>query len=77
MPKTLDEIRRTGLEALRERLGKAGMIRFLQQFHAGDGDSAAERHDWVDRTTLDDLRSLAEKNPTKRSRRTRSSRNGR
>ena len=32
MNRTLEEIRTLGLEALRERLGRAGMIRFLQQF---------------------------------------------
>ena len=57
--KTLDQIRREGLEALRERLGRAGMIRFLQQFETGHGDYARERHEWVDRTTLDDIRKAA------------------
>ncbi|HEY1376001.1 MAG TPA: hypothetical protein VGF55_04370 [Gemmataceae bacterium] len=56
---TLEEIRRAGLEALRERLGRAGMIRFLQQFETGRGDYASERHEWVDETALDDLRALA------------------
>ena len=32
---TLPEIRRAGLDALRERLGPAGMIRFLQQYEPG------------------------------------------
>ena len=41
---TLEQLRREGLEALRERLGQAGMIRFLQQFETGDGDYANERH---------------------------------
>lgn len=57
--KTLDEIRREGLAALRERLGRAGMVRFLQQFETGEDDYAHERHDWVDQTSLDELRSLA------------------
>jgi hypothetical protein len=56
---TQDEIYRQGLEALRQRLGRAGMIRFLQQFETGQGDYARERHDWVDRTTLDDIRTAA------------------
>ena len=54
MRPTLDEIHRRGLEALREKLGRVGMIRFLQQFETGHGDYAKERHEWVDRTTLDD-----------------------
>jgi len=57
--KTLDEIRREGLEALRERLGRAGMIRFMQQFENGSGDYAQERHQWVDETTLDELKEAA------------------
>lgn len=52
MHRTLDDIRREGLDALRKRLGRAGMIRFLQQFETGAGDYAAERHAWVDATPL-------------------------
>jgi len=55
MSRTLDEIRRKGLEALRRELGRAGMIRFLQQFETGQGDYARERHSWVDRTSLDEI----------------------
>ena len=55
MNRTLEQIRREGLEALRERLGRAGMIRFLQQFELGSGDYARERHAWADGTTLADL----------------------
>jgi hypothetical protein len=58
MPQTLEEIRRAGLEALRERLGRAGMVRFLQQFSSCEGDYAKTRHDWVDRVSLDDLRTM-------------------
>ena len=56
MHRTLDEIRREGLDALRARLGRAGMIRFLQQFETGDGDYAAQRRAWVDALSLDDLK---------------------
>jgi hypothetical protein len=59
MRRTLDEIYRDGLDALRERLGRSGMIRFLQQFEHGSGDYAKERRAWVDRTSLADLRKLA------------------
>lgn len=54
---TLDEIYQQGMEALRERLGRAGMVRFLQQFENGQGDYARERHAWVDSVSLDDLKS--------------------
>jgi len=68
---TLDEIYRQGLQALRDRLGRAGTIRFLQQFERGSGDYARERHAWVDRTSLEDLRALAGNKPAGRKRRTR------
>ena len=59
MARTLEEIRQKGLEALRKELGRAGMIRFLQQFESGSGDYARERHGWVDGTSLEDIRTLA------------------
>ena len=55
---TLDEIRQQGLDALRRRLGRAGMVRFLRQFSDGKGNYAAERHAWADRMSLADLRKL-------------------
>jgi len=61
MRQTLDQIRREGLIALRERLGRAGMVRFLQQFEVGAGDYATERHEWVDQTSLADLKRQAGK----------------
>ncbi|HEY7156622.1 MAG TPA: hypothetical protein VH575_21820 [Gemmataceae bacterium] len=59
MGRTLDEIYHEGLQALRDRLGRAGMVRFLQQFETGQGDYARARHKWVDRITLDELRKLS------------------
>jgi hypothetical protein len=56
---TLDEIRRKGLAALRRELGKAGMIRFLQQFEMVSGDYARERHAWVDQTSLSEIHAAA------------------
>lgn len=60
MSRTLEEIRREGLEALRGRLGRAGMVRFLQQFESGSGDYAQERHEWVDRTSLEEIWAAAQ-----------------
>lgn len=54
---TPEDIRREGLLALEERLGRAGMLRFLQQFDRGRGDYAKERHAWVDSLTMDDVKS--------------------
>jgi len=59
MHRTLDKIRRDGLDALKQRLGRAGMIRFLQQLETGDGDYARQRHAWVDETPLSDLKKHA------------------
>lgn len=65
MPLTTEQIRRKGLAALRRELGRAGMIRFLQQFDTGAGDYARDRHAWVDGTSLDDIRKAARR-PKKR-----------
>jgi hypothetical protein len=59
MKLTPEQIRRKGLAALRRELGKAGMIRFLQQFETGSGNYARQRHAWVDGTSLDDIRAAA------------------
>ena len=50
---TLLEIRREGLRALHDRLGPAGMVRFLQQYQAGRGNYTNERCEWLDDLTLD------------------------
>jgi len=71
MGRTLDEIYREGLQALRDRLGRAGMIRFLQQFESGSGDYAQERRAWVDGTSLEDLRALTGTKAAGRKRRAR------
>ena len=68
---TQDEIYRQGLQALRDRLGRAGMIRFLQQFETGQGNYARARHEWVDGLTLDDLRKLSAASKPGRKRRKR------
>jgi hypothetical protein len=69
MPQTLDEIRRRGLEALRQELGRAGMVRFLQQFETGSGDYSRERHAWVDGTSLDELRAQISRPATRKAKR--------
>jgi hypothetical protein len=69
MPRpTQDEIYRQGLEALRERLGRAGMVRFMQQFETGHGNYAVDRHEWVDRMSLDDLRAAAKERTARKKR---------
>ncbi len=77
MERTSEEILEIGLEALRQRLGRAGMIRFIQHFDSGKGDYAKERHKLVDRLSMSDLtRRLVEhrksRRASKRKRRSRS-----
>ena len=59
MADTMEQIRRKGLAALRRELGRAGMIRFLQQFEPGTGNYAVERRAWVDQTPLADIKAMA------------------
>jgi hypothetical protein len=40
----LIEIRRVGLQALREALGPVGMVRFIQQYENGYGDYTKEKY---------------------------------
>ena len=47
--KTMEEIRRQGLEALARELRPVGMARFLQLFENGSGDYVQERHERHDR----------------------------
>lgn len=43
----LIEIRRIGLEALKNALGPADMIRFLNDLQSGSGDYTKERGEWL------------------------------
>ena len=44
---TLRELNHLAMQALRKKLGMAGMVRFLHQFDAGSGDYTKERHEWL------------------------------
>jgi hypothetical protein len=76
MPRTLSEIRRDGLGALRRELGRAGLARFMQLFSGGQGDYAKERKEWVDATSLADLKELAASKPPSSSRKKKRSQKG-
>ena len=52
---TLHEIRREGVQALLDRLGPAGTVRFLQQYDMGRGDYTKERRQWLDGVTIDEV----------------------
>lgn len=56
------EINRVGYTALMDALGFDGMIRFLRQFEPGQGDYTAERRQWLDTVSLEDIFRNIEKN---------------
>ena len=52
---SLAQVRKTGMKALLDTLGPAGMVRFLQQEETGQGDYSAERHAWLDGRNVETL----------------------
>jgi hypothetical protein len=46
--KSINEIRKLGIDALAEALGPVDMARFLQSFDLGSGDYTKEREKWLD-----------------------------
>jgi len=65
---TLDQIKTRGYAALMKELGPAGYVRFMQQFVSGKGDYTKERHESLDKLSLDDIKSKIEKLHTGRRR---------
>jgi hypothetical protein len=55
---TLEEIRSRGLAALMRELGPVGYVRFMQQFDRGKGDYTAERQQWLDALSPEQLKAL-------------------
>lgn len=55
---TPQQIREAGMEVLSRELGVAGMIRFMQQFEMGRGDYSQDRHQWLDKYSVDDIANL-------------------
>ena len=47
------EVRKIGLEALKNALGPAGMVRFIQQYENGNGDYTKEKYQQPDLTVED------------------------
>ena len=44
---TDEQLYELGLEALVDKLGTAGMIRFIHLFDTGTGDYTKDRHQWL------------------------------
>ena len=53
---TANQIHEFGIEALMNKLGAAGMIRFLHQHKMGEGNYSVDRHQWL---TVPDVETLA------------------
>jgi hypothetical protein len=49
------ELNRRGFNALVNALGYADAIRFIRQFDNGNGDYTKERHQWLDKLTIEDI----------------------
>lgn len=50
-----NEILDSGYKALVDALGYANAIRFIRQYANGSGDYTKERHQWLDKLTLEDI----------------------
>jgi myo-inositol catabolism protein IolC len=55
MIRTQQEIIRQSYKALVDSLGVADTIRFIQYFSPGKGDYTKERHQWLDKLSLEDF----------------------
>jgi len=59
--KTINEIRKEGLEVLAKALGPIGMVRFVQSFDLGRGDYTKERSQWLSESLDDIFKEIKEK----------------
>jgi hypothetical protein len=48
-------IRKIGMDALKEKLGVAGTVRFIRQFSKGSGDYTRDRMQWLGELTDEDI----------------------
>lgn len=55
MTKTQQEIIQKGYQALIDSLGVVDTIRFIQYFSPGQGDYTQERHQWLEKMSLNDI----------------------
>lgn len=55
MTRTQQEILIQGYKALVHSLGVVDAIKFVQYYSPGQGDYTKERHQWLDRKSLDDV----------------------
>lgn len=55
LTKELEEIRKEGLKALRDKLGVDGMIKFIQMYSKCEGDYTKERREILKELDEEDL----------------------
>ena len=55
MTKTQQEIIQKGYQALIDALGVVDTIRFIQYFSPGQCDYTQERHQWLEKMSLNDM----------------------
>jgi hypothetical protein len=53
--KTQHEIIQEGYESLINALGVADTLRFIQYFKSGQGDYTRERHQWLEKKSVEDI----------------------
>jgi hypothetical protein len=53
---TDEEFERKTLDVIAREFGPGGLVRFLIAFRSGHGDYTAERHQWLDGLTVEDIR---------------------
>jgi hypothetical protein len=53
--KTQHQIIQEGYEALINTLGLTDTLRFIQYFQSGQGDYTKERHQWLEKKSVEDI----------------------
>jgi|GEM_PF-898942 hypothetical protein len=59
--RSINEIKKLGIDALAEALGPVDMARFLQSFDLGSGDYTKERTGWLDQSLEEILEDIKRK----------------
>ena len=53
--RSLNDLRRAGIEVLKKELGVTDMIRFLQIFEKGEGNYTKDRKEWLEELSIDEI----------------------
>jgi hypothetical protein len=52
---TNEEFERRTLDAIQREFGLGGVARFMMTYRSGHGDYTADRHQWLDGLTVQDI----------------------